>query len=54
MALVEFRAARDARTRWRAIYGASVRRGALTLGATIPPFLDETGFRPFALATTGG
>ena len=54
MALVEFRAARDARTRWRAIYGDSVRRGELTLGETIRLFLDETEFRPFALATTGG
>ena len=54
MALVEFRAARDARTRWRAIYGDSVRRGELTLAETIRLFLDETVFRPFALATTGG
>lgn len=50
MALVEFRAARDARTRWRAIYGERVRRGELSLAETIRCFLDETEFRPFALA----
>ena len=50
MALVEFRAARDARTRWRAIYGERVRRGELTLAETIRRFLEETEFRPFALA----
>ncbi len=50
MALVEFRAARDARTRWRAIYGERVRRGELTLAETIRRFLEETEFSPFALA----
>jgi len=49
MALVEFRAARDARTRWRALYGERVRRGELTLAETIRRFLQETEFRPFAL-----
>ena len=52
MALVEFRAARDARTRWRAIYGESVCRGELTLAASIRRFLDETEFQPFALGAT--
>lgn len=52
MALVEFRAARDARTRWRAVYGERVRNGELTLAETIRRFLDETEFRPFALAST--
>ena len=50
MSLVEFRAARDARTRWRAIYGERVRRGELSLAQSIHYFLDETEFRPFALA----
>ena len=49
MALVEFRAARDARTRWRAIYGEHVRRGDMALGASIRQFLQETEFRPFML-----
>ncbi len=49
MALVEFRAARDARTRWRAIYGERVLRGELGLGASIRLFLQETEFRPFML-----
>ena len=49
MALVEFRAARDARTRWRAIYGERVRRGDLPLGTSIRQFLQETEFRPFML-----
>ena len=50
MSLVEFRAARDARTRWRAIYGERVRSGELSLAESIYRFLDETEFRPFALA----
>ena len=50
MALVEFRAAQDARTRWRAIYGERVRRGDLALGASIRQFLQETEFQPFMLA----
>ncbi|HOU40700.1 MAG TPA: metallophosphoesterase family protein [Promineifilum sp.] len=49
MALVEFRAARDARTRWRAIYGEQVLRGELGLAASIRRFLEETEFRPFML-----
>ena len=49
MALVEFRAARDARTRWRAIYGEQVLRGELSLAASIRRFLQETEFRPFML-----
>ncbi len=49
MALVEFRAARDARTRWRAIYGEDVRHGQLSLAESIRRFLDETEFQPFAL-----
>lgn len=53
MALVEFRAARDARTRWRAIYGEQVRRGEMTLGASIRRFLLETEFRPFMLEENG-
>lgn len=51
MALVEFRAARDARTRWRAIYGERVRNGQLTLAETIRRFLQETEFQPFALTS---
>jgi len=51
MALVEFRAARDARTRWRAVYGEAVRRGELTLAESIRRFLNETEFQPFALGT---
>jgi hypothetical protein len=50
MALVEFRAARDARTRWRAIYGERVRGGELTLAESIRRFLEETEFWPFSLA----
>ena len=49
MALVEFRAARDARTRWRALYGEGVRRGEWTLAESIRRFLNETEFQPFAL-----
>jgi len=49
MALVEFRAARDARTRWRAIYGEQVLRGELSLATSIRRFLQETEFRPFML-----
>ncbi len=49
MCLVEFRAARDARTRWRAAYGERVRRGELPLAESVRCFLDETEFRPFAL-----
>jgi hypothetical protein len=52
MALVEFRAARDARTRWRAIYGERVRCGELTLAESIRCFLGETEFEPFSLAAT--
>ncbi len=51
MALVEFRAARDSRTRWRAIYGERVRNGQLTLAETIRRFLQETEFQPFALTS---
>ncbi len=50
MALVEFRAARDARTRWRAIYGERVRRGEMGLGQSIRQFLQETEFRAFMLS----
>lgn len=49
MSLVEFRAARDARTRWRAVYGAAVRSGEMTLAHSIRRFLSETEFAPFAL-----
>lgn len=49
MALVEFRAARDARTRWRAAYGQDVNSGKLTLDQSIRRFLEETEFWPFSL-----
>jgi predicted phosphodiesterase len=54
MALVEFRAARDARTRWRAIYGQQLLRGELTLSTSIQQFLQETEFRPFMLRERDG
>lgn len=50
MCLVEFRSARDAHTRWRAIYGERVRRGEAPLAVTIRRFLDETEFQPYTLA----
>lgn len=49
MSLVEFRAARDARTRWRAVYGDRIRSGELPLATSIRRFLAETEFAPFAL-----
>ncbi len=49
MVLVEFRAARDARTRWRALYRERILSGELSFAASIRRFLDETEFRPFAL-----
>lgn len=48
MVLVEFRAARDARTRWRAQYREAILRGELSFAASIRRFLDETEFRAFA------
>jgi hypothetical protein len=48
--LVQFRAARDARTRWRAVYGDSILRGELSMAESVRRFLDETGFRPYALS----
>lgn len=48
--LVQFRAAHDARTRWRAVYGDRVVRGELSLADSVRRFLDETEFRPYSLA----
>ncbi len=47
--LVQFRAARDARTRWRAVYGDRVRGGEMSLADSVRRFLDETEFQAYAL-----
>jgi predicted phosphodiesterase len=47
MTLVELRTARDAKTRWTALYRQAILQGAITTEAAVTEFLGSPEFRPY-------
>lgn len=47
MSLVEWRLARDVRTRWSAIYREAILAGAISHAAAVDAFLDTADLRPY-------
>ena len=54
LSLVQFRLARDVRTRWAAVYRERILKGDLTLAQAVDEWLDREEFRPSRRAAAAG
>lgn len=52
LSLVQFRLARDVRTRWSAVYRERILKGEVSLAETIDEWLDRAEFQPYRRART--